>query len=253
MTAGVTSQKIESPIVPFEKLRDVIGPLVARENIQLVPVLGDFDFCDDAVYLEDVPGSEVIPSFIDEYDWDDLNCWWTRSRLLAIFGIDHPVGGNLTRVLDFVMMAILSTESGLVARPVLLRSRCRDQWAPFSVALSFDNMASDTERQLIANVIWNLLMEQPKELGVFSDYIAIGWHDCSQDVDRSTEGAFYRVSCDGITFSVDYIGELSPDYTPQELEGFDRSEFWGVTYPFEIPRKIRRNHGMHTKHSVVRF
>jgi hypothetical protein len=237
----------------FDRLRDVIGRAVVTENVLFVPAVGYFDFQDDRFFLEDCPGSEVIPSFIDEFDWNDRNCWWVRARLLATFGINHPVGGNLSQILDCVLLAIFLSESSLVARPVLLSSLNRDEWAPMSAALSFDASSTNAERQLIAKAFWNLLLNQPTCLGVFSDYIAVGWHDCSQELDQSSEGAFYQVSCDGLSFSVAYLGDLNPDWSREELESFDRSEFWGTLYPFDLPRKARRNNGMHAKHSVVRF
>lgn len=223
----------------FDQLIDVIGNSVRIGDIVFTPILGFHSFSEPTSFLTD--HWTDLPRIEEEYDIDDENCWWTRARILSVFGIDHPVGRNLSRILDVLFAAVwFSNDRPFPCFvPLLLTDVRRGDYGPTSAALAFASGTTAEVREHISQAFWSLLLKDRTSIGVFKDYYAVGWHECDGDIDTSSEGAVYAVSCNGIRLDVEYLGSLNPEFTPEELEEFDRSEAWDANIPFELPRKQR--------------
>lgn len=241
-------------------ISDLIGRSVIHKGMRFIPMPGVFAFGQKTIFFEDYPNQIQQPKCFDqEPDLEDWLSWWTKARIVHLFGIHPPVSCDLTRPLDFLLGVVPDTAQTLNdVKPVLVTNVSETT----SFGLRFAKREAIESVTRIAENLFDLLLSDPFGLGVFSDYFVRLWDPDEANAPSSHEVALYRISCDGNDFTTKFIGYLRPekvsDEEIDEMNDASREDcdiMWlrdVPVWPFALPRK-RRNNGMHTKHSIGRL
>ncbi len=232
-------------------LVDVIGRPAVHDGVRFVPILYDDPFADNPyLYLDDIDRLPTIPNcFTFTDDVANWPTWWAKSRLIDIFGFQPPVNCELNRPLNCPFAAVLDvSEPELSFVPMLLASA---GLANSYATIQFREGTPKETKQRLASAFLELLLKSPSGLGVFVEYHLPSWDD-----EGSYEAPLYRVSCDGASFDVNFVGYLRPrsetddDIDAYNAETFEEGtccELWRREYPlgpFSLPRKRRCNNRM---------
>lgn len=241
-------------------IKDFIGRSVTHSGMRFIPMLGVFAFGHREILFEDDSSHLQLPKCFDqEPDLEDWLSWWAKARMVHLFGIHPPVSCCLTRPLEFLLGVIPSSDHSLDAVKPMLITSIPDS---LSFGLRFEHRETKESATRIADIFFDLMLANPYEIGVFSDYFVRLWDPGEANAPSSHEVALYRISCDGTDFTTKFIGYLRPEkVSDDEIDEMndasreDSNIMWirdVPVWPFTLPTK-RRNNGMHTKHSVVRF
>jgi hypothetical protein len=209
----------------FEDLTNAIGK-VARDGPYLfIHIAGDFTYACRRYELRD-----RLVGLPNEFEQElfGLEALWIRSRLIALFGVNQPTGHCLQTILNFQIGAIdTGSKSELKFIPFLLSDTRDGEIGDFGYdgepALMFQKTLDEKTKSALMDSLVNLLSSEPKELGVFHDYMA-----CEYD------GTIESIGCDGQSIYREYLGYLFPPHSDDLCN--DDDGWW----PFELPRAKRR-------------